>query len=65
MSEEILISRATLCGKTVDALIRGNRFAEISGSPIDAPSARVLDARGKVVYKEKMKRPKAFSLDME
>ena len=49
MSEELLISRATLGGKTVDALIRGSRFAEVSESPLSAPSARVVDARGKIL----------------
>ena len=49
MSEEVLISRASFGGGTVDALIRGGRFAEMSETPIQAPSARVVDARGKIL----------------
>ena len=36
-----------------------------ASKPNTTITIKVLDARGKVVYKEKMKRPKAFSLDME
>ena len=49
MQEDILIRRATLGGKTVDALISGNRFAKISEEIVDAPQARVVDARGKIL----------------
>ena len=48
-TQELLISRAELDGRTVDVLVRGNRFAEISESPISAPAARTLDARGKII----------------
>ena len=49
MNGTILISRATLDGRTVDVLIEGNRFKTISETPISGTFDRTLDARGKLL----------------
>ena len=45
----LLIERAELDGRTVDVLIEGNRFAKISEAALDAPEARRIDGRGKIL----------------
>ena len=45
----LLVSRATLNGRTVDVLIEGNRFKKISETPIEGAFDRTIDARGKIL----------------
>ena len=45
----LLISRATLNGRTVDVLVEGNRFKTISEAPLVGAFDRTIDARGKIL----------------
>ena len=45
----LLISRATLNGRTVDVLVEGNRFKTISETPLVGAFDRTIDARGKIL----------------
>ena len=49
MNKTLLISRATLDGRTVDVLVEGGRFRKISETPIDGAFDRTIDARGRIL----------------
>ena len=48
-NKTLLISRATLDGRTVDVLVEGSRFKTISAEPICGTFDRTIDARGKLL----------------